>query len=135
MSYRSYAEIERDNQELYEDSLCEEQEHLNKLLPEGKEIEVTEINGDSYYEGYEITFKYRNHEYSVVFLYGMPAGYNNRKFVEFIKEKDKELDEEEEFVKSLTPLKAIEELRKYPRLADDYKKLLLDIIEQGLKEK
>ena len=108
MSYRSFAEIERDNQELYEEGLAYESERLSKLV--GKEIDVIKSEGDGYDEGYEVTFMYRNHEYSVEFLYGMPAGHNDRKFIELIKEIDKEIDEEEEYNKK--EIKAFEILRR-----------------------
>ena len=93
MSYRSYAEIERDNQDIYEESLAKESERLSKLV--GKEIDVIKREGDGYDESEEVTFMYRNHEYSIEFLYGMPAGYNDRKFVELINEIDKEIEEDE----------------------------------------
>lgn len=108
MSYRSYAEIERDNQDRYEESLANESERLSKLV--GKEIDVIKREGDGYDEGYEITFMYRNHEYSIDVLYDMPAGYNDRRFIELIREADKEIDEEEEYNKK--EIKAFEILRR-----------------------
>lgn len=93
MGYRSFAEIERDNQDIYEESLANESERLSKLV--GKEIDVIKRESDGYDEGYEITFMYRNHEYSIDVLYEMPAGYNDRQFIELIKAADKEIDEEE----------------------------------------
>lgn len=108
MSYRSFAEIERDNQELYEESLANESERLSKLV--GKEIDVIKREGDGYGESEEVTFIYRNHEYSTVFIYGMYAGYNNIQFIELIKEIDKEIDEEEEYNKK--EIKAFEILKR-----------------------
>ena len=94
MGYRSFAEIERDNQDIYEEGLAYESERLSKLV--NKEIEVIKREGDGYGESEEVTFIYRNHEYSIEFIYGMPAGYNDRLFVELIEEIDKELEEEKQ---------------------------------------